>query len=104
MASSHRVTDFEKNSVRNSIDEVPTPSSVVGPLFISSLLFHLYTERKRLKRHAPNKVRTLLSAWRFSLFFVLFSFYNRLDLIREPAFYWVFYFIFAVYPCLFHHM
>ena len=28
-----------------------------------------------------------------SVFFVVFSFHNRLDLIREPAFYWVFYFI-----------
>ena len=25
-----------------------------------------------------------------SVFFILFSFHNRLDLIREPAFYWVF--------------
>ena len=89
MASSHRVTDLEKNPVRISKDQVPTPLSVVGPLFISSLLFHLS--------------RALLRAWRFSLF-VLFSFHNRLDLIREPAFYWVFYFIFPVYPSLFHHM
>ena len=27
-----------------------------------------------------------------SVFFVVFSFHNRLDLIREPAFNWVFYF------------
>ena len=40
-ASSHRVTDFEKIPVRVSKDEAPTPLSVVGPLFISSLLFHL---------------------------------------------------------------
>ena len=39
MASSHRVTDGEKIPVRISKDEVPTPLSVVGPLFISSLLF-----------------------------------------------------------------
>ena len=37
-----------------SKDEAPTPLSVVGPLFISSLLFHLS--------------RALLRAWRFSLF------------------------------------
>ena len=34
MASSHRVTDLEKNPVRISKDEAPTPLSVVGPLFI----------------------------------------------------------------------
>ena len=77
MASSHRVIDFEKIPVQISKDEAPMPLSVVGPLFISSLLFHLS--------------RTLLGAWRFSLFrFVYSSFHNRLDLIREPAFYWVF--------------
>ena len=54
MASSHRVTDLEKNPVRISKDEAPTPLSVVGPLFISSLLFHIS--------------RALLRAWRFSLF------------------------------------
>ena len=26
------------------------------------------------------------------VFFVVFSFHNMLDIIREPAFYWVFYF------------
>ena len=41
MASSHRVTNLEQISVRISKDEAPTPLSVVGPLFISSLLFHL---------------------------------------------------------------
>ena len=41
MASSHRVTDLEKNPVRITKDEAPTPLSVAGPLFISSLLFHL---------------------------------------------------------------
>ena len=41
LASNHRVTDFEKNPVRISKDEAPTPLSVVGPLFISYLLFHL---------------------------------------------------------------
>ncbi len=81
MASNHRVTDLETIPVRISKDEAPTPMSVVGPLFISSLLFHLS--------------RALLGAWRFSLFCSVYSsFHNRLDLIREPAFYWVFYFIF----------
>ena len=42
MASSHRVTDMEKIPVRISKDEAPTPLSVVGPLFISSLLFPLF--------------------------------------------------------------
>ena len=89
--NSHRVTDLEKIPVRISKYEVPTPLSVVGPLFISSLLFHLS--------------RALLGAWRFSLFHSVYSsFHNRLDLIREPAFYWVFYFIFPIYPCSFHHM
>ena len=91
MASNHKVTDLEKIPVRISKDETPTPLSVFGPLFISSLLFHLS--------------RTLLGAWRFSLFRSVYSsFHNRLDLIREPTFYWVFYFIFPIYPCLFHHM
>ena len=54
MASSHRVTDLEKIPVLISKDEAPTPLSAVGPLFISSLLFHLS--------------RALLSAWHFSLF------------------------------------
>ena len=54
MASSHRVTDLEKIPVRISKNEAPTPLSVVGPLFISSLLFHLS--------------RALLGAWRFRLF------------------------------------
>ena len=31
------------------------------------------------------------------------SFHNRLDLIKKPAFYWVFYFISPINPCLFHH-
>ena len=91
MASSHRVTNFEKNPVRISKDEAPTPLSVIGPLFISSLLFHLS--------------RTLLGAWHFSLFRSVYSsFHNRLDLIRELDFYWVFYFIFPIYPGLFYHM
>ena len=78
MASSYRVTDLEKKSSLNL--QSPTPLSVAGPLFISSLLFHLS--------------RTLLGAWRFSLFRSVYSsFHNRLDLTREPAFYSVFYFV-----------
>ena len=69
--------------VQISKDGAPTPLSVVGPLFISSLLFHLS--------------RTLLGAWHFSLFHSVYSsFHKRLDHIREPAFYWVFYFIFSI--------
>ena len=41
MACNHRVTNLEKIPVRISKDEALTPLSVVGPLFISSLLFHL---------------------------------------------------------------
>ena len=52
MASSHRLGG--KNPVWISKDEAPTPWLVVGPLFISSLLFHLSW--------------ALLGAWRFSLF------------------------------------
>ena len=37
------------------------------------------------------KVRGIL------VFFVVFNFHNRLDLIEEPACYWVFYFIFPIY-------
>ena len=66
MANNHRVTDLDKNPVRISKDEALTPLSVVGPLFISSLLFHLS--------------RALLGAWRFSLFRSVYSsFHNRLD-------------------------
>ena len=68
MASSYRVTNLEQISVRIAKDEAPTPLSVVGPLFISSLLFHLS--------------QTLLDAWRFSLFGSVYSsFHNRPDLI-----------------------
>ena len=91
MASSHRVTDVQKIPVQISKDGAPAPVSAVGPLFISCLLFHLS--------------QTLLGAWRFSLFRSVYcSFHNRLDLIRDLAFYWVFYFIFPIYPCLFHHI
>ena len=82
MASSHLVTDGEQIPVQIFKDEASMPLSVVGPLFISSLLFNLS--------------RALLGACR--LFRSVYSsFHNRLDLIREPAFYWVF------YPCLFHY-
>ena len=78
-----RVTDLEIFPVRISKDEAPTPL----PLFISPLSFHLS--------------QALLGAWRFGLFRCVYScFHNRLDLIREPAFYWVIYFIFPIYP---HH-
>ena len=92
MASNHSVTDLKIFPVRISKDEAPKPLSVVGPLFISSLLFHLS--------------RALLGAWRFSLFRSVYSsFHNSWrGLIREPAFYWLFYLIFSIYPCLFHHM
>ena len=86
----HRVTDLEIFPVRISKDEAPMPLPIVGPLFISPLSFHLS--------------RALLGAWRFGLFRSVYSsFHNRLDLIKEPAFYWAFYFISPVYPCLFHH-
>ena len=76
--------------VRISKDEAPTPLPVDGPLFISPLSFHLS--------------RALLGEWRFGLFRCVYSsFHNRLDLIRELAFYWMFYFISPIYPCLFHH-
>ena len=84
----HRVTDSEKFPVRISKDEAPTQLPTVGPLFIPPLLFHLS--------------RTVLGACLFRC--VYSSFHNRLDLIREPAFYSVFYFIFPIFPCLFHHM
>ena len=81
---------WKKSPVRISKDEAPTPLPVLGPLFISSLLFRLS--------------RVLLGAWHFGLFRCVYScFHYRLDFIREPAFYWVFYFIFPIYPCLFHH-
>ena len=79
----HRVTDLEKFQVRISKDEAPMLLPVVGPLFISPLSFHLS--------------RALLGAWRFGLFRCVYSsFHNSLDLIREPAVYWVFYFIFLI--------
>ena len=89
MASNHRVTDLDKNPVRISKDEALTPLSVVGPLFPPC--YFIFS--------------SLVSGWRFSPFRSVYSsFHNRLDLIRGAAFYWVFYFIFPVYPCLFHHM
>ena len=74
-----QVTDLERFPVWISKAEAPTPLPVVGCLFISPLSFHLS--------------RALLGAWRFGLFRSVYSsFHNRLDHIREPAFYWVFYF------------
>ena len=79
-----------KISSSNLQDEAPTSLPVVVPLFISLLLFHLS--------------RVLLGAWRFGLFRCVYSsFHNRLDLISELAFYWVLYFSFPIYLCLFHH-
>ena len=86
----HRVVNLDKFPVQISKDEALMPLPVVGPLFISPLLFHLS--------------QALSGAWRFGLFRCVYSsFHNRLDLIRLPAFYWVFYFIFPIYPYLFHH-
>ena len=69
--SVHGVNDLEKCPVRISKNEALTPLPVVGPLFISLLLFHLS--------------RVLLGAWRFGLFRCVYSsFHYRLDLIREP--------------------
>ncbi len=56
LVAGYRVTDLEKKSSLNL--QSPTPLSVAGPLFISSLLFHLS--------------RTLLGAG-VSVFFVLFT-------------------------------
>ena len=91
MASNHRVTGLEKNSVRISKDEAPTPLSVVGPLFISSLLFHLS--------------RALLGAWHFSIF-VLFTlaFTTGWTSSGKLPFIWCFILFSPIYPCLFHHM
>ena len=76
MASNHRVTDLEKFPVQISKDEALMPLSVVGPLFPPCYLS-----------------QALLDVWHFSLSRSVYSsFHNRLDLIREPAFYWVFYF------------
>jgi len=95
MASSHRVIDLDKIPVRISKDEAPTPLSVVRPLFISSLLFPPLSVVRPLFISSLlfHLSRTLLGAWRFSLFRSVYSsFHNRIDLIREPAFCWVFYF------------
>ena len=71
----HRVTDSETFPVRIFKEEAPTPL----PLFISPLSFHLS--------------RALLGVWHFVFCCCVYSsFQNGLNLIREPAFYWVFYF------------
>jgi len=80
MASNHRVTDLENIPVQISKDEALTPLSVVGPLFILSSLFNL-----------SRTLLLILGAWRFSLHSVYSSFHNRLDLIREAAFYWLYF-------------
>ena len=80
-AASHSVTDLEKKSISN-LQGWSSDAIVSSWAFISSL-FYLF--------------RTLLGAWRFSLFRSVYSsFHNRLDLIREPALYWVFHFIFPI--------
>ena len=89
MASNHRVTDLEKNPVRISRHEAQTPLSVVGPLFISSLLFHL--------------TRALLGAWRFSLF-RSFTLAFTTSWTSSGSLPFIGCFIFPIYPCLFHHM
>ena len=73
----HRVTDLEKIPVRISKDETPMTLPVVRPLFNFPISFHLS--------------QALLGVWGF-IFFPHTSFHNRLDLIMEPAFYWMFYF------------
>ena len=89
MASSHRVTDLEKNPVRISKNEAPMPLSVVGPLFISSLLFHLS--------------RALLGACHFSVF-ILFMLAFTTGWTSSGSLPFIVCFIFQIYPCLFHHM
>ena len=75
----YRVTNLEDFPVWITMDEAPMPLPVLEPLFISPLSFHLSW--------------ALLGAWRFGLFHCIYSsFHNRLDLIRELAFNWVFYF------------
>ena len=95
MASPPQGNRSGKNPFRISKDEAPTPLSVVRPLFISSLLFPPLSVVRPLFISSLlfHLSRTLLGAWRFSLFHCVYSsFHNRLDLIREPAFCWVFYF------------
>ena len=73
--SVHRATDLEKQHIGMKL--LFSSWAFVYP----PLLFHLS--------------RALLGAWRFGLFRCVYSVltvYYRLDLIREPAFYWVFYF------------
>ena len=71
------LTDLDKFSVWISKDEDPTPLPVVGPLFIFPRYF----------------IFLKLGVWHFGLLRCFYSsFHNRVDLIMEPAFYWVFYF------------
>ena len=89
MASNHRVTDLEKFPVQISKDEALTPLSVVGPLFISSLLMLSFS--------------SLVKCVAFQSFRCVYSsFHNRLDLSGSLPF--IGCFIFPIYPCLFHHM
>ena len=74
MVNSHRVTDLEKNPVRISKDEAPTPLSIVGPLFISSLLFHL--SRALLgalgRLHSP-----ICTPWHMPILFAVVTVWRR---------------------------
>ena len=50
----------------------------------------------RWKSCAPMRTTSL---WGVAAKWLVANFHNRLDLIREPTFYWVFYFIFPIYVC-----
>ena len=89
MASSHRVSEGEIIPVRISRMKVRHCQWLGLCLFPPCYFIFL----------DPVKCVAFLS---FS--FCVLSFHNRLDLIRELAFYWVFCFIFPIYPCLFHNM
>ena len=72
---------------------------VYFPLVISSFssLVRCVAFRSFLLCLLFHRSRVLLGAWRFGLFRCVYSsVHYKLDLIREPAFYWVFYFIFPV--------
>ena len=86
MASSHRVTDLEKIPVR--ITKGRSSDAVVSSwAFVYFLL-------------VISSFSSLVRCVAFQSFsFCLLCFHNRLDLIGEPAFYWMFYFIFPIYLC-----
>ena len=78
MASSRRVTG-KKIPVQISMDEAPTPFTGSSWAFVYFLLISSFS-----------RLVTCVAFQSFS--FCVLSFQNRLDLIRDPAFYWVFYF------------